>query len=241
MRRVAILAAVAAFLAPVAAGAQAALRVQPLSVDVTSPSQASSITLQNNGPEILSVQLRVFEWTQADGQDQLAPTTDVVASPPVARIAPGSSYTIRIARTVGAAAAGSEKSYRLWVDELPPAALSRAEGGQVDVRLRFDLPVFFHSAGSSPTLSWSSRKAGDDLVLEATNSGSGHARIEALELRTGSDEVSFGEGLNGYVLANSTRRWTAPSGSANALGGGNATVVTGVGDSETRQTVALAN
>jgi fimbrial chaperone protein len=241
MRRMTILAAAAALLAPAAASAQAELRVQPLAVDVTSPSQASSITLQNNGNETISVQLRVFEWTQADGQDRLTPTNDVVASPPVARIAPGSNYTVRIARTVGAAAAGSEKSYRLWVDELPPASLARNEGGTVDVRLRFDLPVFFHAAGSEPQVSWSARRVGGDLVLEATNSGSGHARVAGLELRNGSNEVSFGEGLNGYVLANSTRRWTAPAGSANLLGSGNATVVTGVGDSETSQAVALAD
>ena len=241
MRTAVILAAAAAFLAPAAAGAQAALRVQPLSVEVASPSQSTSVTLQNNGTEVLSLQLRVFEWSQADGADRLAPTTEVVASPPVARIAPGSSYTVRIARTAGAAAAGSEESYRLWIDELPPADARRGEGGQVDVRMRFDLPVFFRGAGASPELTWSARKAGGDLVLEATNSGSQHARVEGLKLREGDDVVSFGDGLNGYVLANSTRRWTAPAGSAAALAGSNATVVTGVGDDETRQAVALAD
>ena len=102
------------------AGAQASLRVQPLSVEVTSPSQSTSITLQNNGSEVLSLQLRVFDWSQENGEDRLAPTNEVVASPPVARIAPGSSYTVRIARTSGAAAADAEESYRLWIDELPP-------------------------------------------------------------------------------------------------------------------------
>jgi len=241
MRTLTMLAAAAVFLSPAAASAQAALRVQPLSVDVVSPSQASAITLQNNGPEVVSVQLRVFEWTQVDGQDRFLPTNDVVASPPVARIAPGSNYTIRIARTVGAAAAGAEKSYRLWVDELPPALPSRDEGGEVDVRLRFDLPVFFHAANAEPKVTWRAHKVGDDVVLEATNTGSGHARIQGLELHGGSSEVSFGEGLNGYVLANSTRRWPAPAGSATVLGSGRTTVVTGVGDSETSQVVALAD
>ena len=239
MRTVAILAAAAAFLTPAVASAQAELRVQPLAVDVSAPSQSSSITLQNNGNETLSVQLRVFEWSQVDGLDRLTTTTDVVASPPVARIAPGSNYTIRIARTVGAAAAGSEKSYRLWVDELPPSTPVRTEGGAVDVRLRFDLPVFFHAADVEPSLSWSARKVGSDVVLEATNTGAGHARIEGLELQASGNEVSFGEGLNGYVLGNSTRRWTAPAGQG--VRGGNATVVTGVGGDETRQTVALAD
>jgi fimbrial chaperone protein len=212
-----------------------------LSVDVASPSQASSLTLQNNGNETISLQLRVFEWTQVDGQDRLVPTNEVVASPPVARIAPGSNYTIRIARTVGAAAPGTEEAYRLWVDELPPASLARTEGGTVDVRLRFDLPVFFRGEGATPSVSWDARQDGDRLVVEGTNSGSAHARIAGLAVRAGGSEVSFGPGLNGYVLGNSSRSWTAPAGSAGVIAGGTATVVTGAGGDEPRPTVALAD
>ena len=241
MRTIAVLAATAAFLTPGAAGAQAALRVQPLSVEVASPSQASSLTLQNNGNETVSLQLRVFEWSQVDGQDRLTPATDVVASPPVARIAPGSNFTIRIARTVGAAAPGTEEAYRLWVDELPPASLARTEGGTVDVRLRFDLPVFFRGQGATPSVSWNTRQDGDRVVVEGTNAGSGHARIQGLVVRAGAREVSLGEGLNGYVLGNSSRRWTAPAGSAEVLAGGSATVVTGAGGDDHHQTVALAD
>ena len=211
MRTFAILAAAAAFLIPATAGAQASLRVQPLSVDVVSPSQESSITLLNNGNETISLQLRVFEWSQVDGQDRLTPTTEVVASPPVARIAPGSNYTIRIARTVGAAAPGTEDAYRLWVDELPPS------------------------------LGWNAQQVGDEVEVEGTNTGSRHARVEGLAVRAGSNEVSLGAGLNGYVLANSKRRWTAPAGSAEVLAGGSLTVVTGVGGDDARQTVALAD
>ncbi|HEU4649896.1 MAG TPA: molecular chaperone [Croceibacterium sp.] len=241
MRTFAILAATAALLIPATASAQAALRVQPLSVEVDSPSQASSLTLQNNGSETISLQLRVFEWTQEGGQDRLTPTTEVVASPPVARIAPGSNYTIRLARTVGAAAPGTEEAYRLWVDELPPASLERVEGGTVDVRLRFDLPVFFRGQGARPSVSWDARPDGDRVVVEGTNSGSAHARIEGLAVRAGASEVSFGAGLNGYVLGRSSRRWTAPAGSAEVLAAGNATVVTGAGGDDNRQTVALAD
>lgn len=241
MRAIMFLAAGAALLTPAVASAQAALRVQPLMVEVASPSQSASLTLQNNGTEVISLQLRVFEWSQADGTDQLVPTTEVVASPPIARVAPGSSYTIRVARTAGAAAANAEESYRLWIDELPPAIPKRSEGGEVDVRLRFDLPVFFHGADTSSSLSWNAQTDGGNLVLEAANTGSRHARIEGLKVRDGGDVVSFGDGLNGYVLGNSTRRWSAPAGSAAALDGSSVTVVTGVGGDETSQAVALAD
>ncbi|KRA83627.1 molecular chaperone [Altererythrobacter sp. Root672] len=241
MRKAAILAAAAAVLMPLTASSQAALRVQPLLVDVSSPSAASSLTLQNNGSEELSLQLRVFEWSQVDGHDQLVPTNDVVASPPVARIPAGSNFTIRVARTAGAAAAGTEKSYRLWVDELPPPSEVRDEGGKVEVRLRFDLPIFFHDTNSAPQVSWTARRVGSEIVLTGTNASSRHARIEGLKLQGSSASVSFGEGLNGYVLGNSTRSWSAPTPSPDLFAGGGATVVSGAGGSETRQTVTLAN
>jgi fimbrial chaperone protein len=241
MRTAALLAAAAALLAPGIAAAQTALRVEPLMVDVSSPAQASSVTLQNNGASELTLQLRVYEWSQVDGEDRLTPTDEVVASPPIARIAPGSNYTVRIARTVGAAASGTEKAYRLWLDELPPETALRDGGGEVGIRLRFDLPVFFHGTDDDANLTWSARREGPDVVLEAANTGRRHARIEGLQLQgRGGTSVSFGQGLNGYVLAGSTRRWTAPVGDA-ALAGGSATVVIGPGGNETRHAVALAN
>lgn len=150
MHNLALATAAFAFLTPVAAAGQAALRVQPLTIDVPSPAQASTVTLQNNGKDDLSLQLRVFKWSPAEGRDKVVPTSEVVASPPVAHIAPGSSYTIRLARTAGPVKARTEEAYRLWIDELPPAALVRTGGGQVDVRLRLDLPVYFRGAGTSP-------------------------------------------------------------------------------------------
>ena len=242
MRTIVLMAAAAAaLLAPGIAAAQTALRVEPLLVDVSSPSQASSVTLQNNGSSDLSLQLRIYEWSQVNGEDRLTPTNDVVASPPTARIAPGSNYTVRIARTVGAAASGTEKAYRLWIDELPAESALRDSGGEVGIRLRFDLPVFFHGTDEAANLTWTARREGSDVVLEAANTGRRHARIEGLHLEgRGGAGVSFGDGLNGYVLAGSTRRWTAPVGNA-ALADGSATVVIGPGGNETRHAVALAN
>ncbi len=197
---------------PAAVAAQTALRIQPLTVEVTSPSQASSITLQNRGANPISLQARVFEWSQADGQDRVVPTTDVVASPPAMTIPTGQSYTVRLARTAGAVNAG-EKSYRLWIDELPkPAAPMPNGGGEVDVRLRYDLPVFFKEGNPQPSLAWRAYRSGNQLVVEASNSGPGHARIEGLHVDGGQDTVSFGKGLNGYVLPGATRRWIAPAG-----------------------------
>ena len=225
---------------PGAAAAQASLRVQPLIVSVDAPSQASSISIENTGSSPLSLQIRVFEWSQPGGQDVLAPTTDVVVSPPAATIPPGASYTVRVARTAGAAESG-EKSYRLWIDELPPAGPPRPGGGEVAVRLRYDLPVFFHARDAASNVAWRAYRSGEGLVLEATNSGTRHARIEGLKVIAAGSEISFGDGLNGYVLAGTTRRWTGPAGAAPPATNSGVTVVTGAGDGEMRQPITIAS
>lgn len=240
MQRHMYLAVAPLLLVPSAVSAQAGLRVQPLSIDVSSPAQAGSLTLENTGAAEISLQMRVFEWSQPDGADKLTPTAAVVASPPAAKIAPGARYTIRVARTARARGQG-EAAYRLWIDELPQAASPRAGGGEVDVRLRYDLPVFFHQPGHSPRLTWRAFRSGENVVVEARNAGTRHARVERLKLVSANAQWSFGDGLNGYVLAGATRRWTVPAGGAVPAADGSATIVSGVSGSEVRQPVMLAN
>ncbi len=226
--------------APLPAAAQTALSVQPLTVEVESPSQASAVTVQNRGARPMNLQVRVFDWSQVNGQDRTAPTTDVVASPPAMTIPSGQSYTIRLARTAGAVTTG-EKSYRLWIDELPPPARPMpAGGGEVDVRLRYDLPAFFREGDPQPALAWRAYRAGGQLVVEATNTGPGHARIDNLRLDGAQGPVSFGRGLNGYVLPGATRRWVAPTGAPLPAANANVTVVAGVGGREISQATTIA-
>ncbi|MBO9623160.1 MAG: molecular chaperone [Sphingomonas sp.] len=214
---------------------QSSLRVQPLMVAVAPPSQASAITLQNTSPNPISLQLRAFEWSQAGGADRLKPATDVVVSPPATVIPGGAAYTIRIARTSGPVTTG-QKSYRLWIDELPAAGAKRAAGRAVEVRIRYDLPVIFGMPTAASNLSWRARRSGGDVVVEATNNGTGYGRVEGLRL----GDVSFGRGLNGYVLPGSTRRWTAPASASQLAANANTALVATVGTSETRVPITIA-
>lgn len=187
------------------------LQVSPTTIDVPAPGATARVLLRNGGEAVLSVQVRVFRWYQKGDEERLEPTVDVVASPPILKLTPGTDYTVRVVRTARGPVA-AEESYRLLVDELPDPT-ARAKGGGISFLMRHSLPVFFGQGGAGePQLSWSIRRDGDRLVLRAQNPGQRRVRLSDLRLRdAGGQTIVVKGGLAGYVLSNSTKQWIAPA------------------------------
>lgn len=206
--------------APLVAGS---LQVSPTTIDVPAPGATAKVNLRNSGSAPFSVQVRVFRWSQAGGEEKLEPTTDVVASPPIMKLAPGTDYAIRIVRATRTPIA-PEESYRLLVDELPDAA-SKAKGNGVTFLMRHSLPVFFGQTGrADPRLAWSIRRDGDKLVVRAENAGQRRVRLSDLRLKDqGGQTIVIHGGLAGYVLGNSSKQWVAAT-QARAFGQGGASI-----------------
>jgi fimbrial chaperone protein len=190
--------------APRAADA-ASLQVAPVRLSVPAGAATSKVTLRNTGAEAIDAQVRIFKWVQEKGKDRLVETRDVVISPPILKLEPNKSNVIRIVRTTKAPVRG-EEAYRLMVDQLPPAGDGR--GKVISFVLRYSIPVFFGGAGGNAELDWSVEMKNGKPILTVVNTGSGHARISNLSLKPqGGKPVSYGNGLIGYVLANSTARF----------------------------------
>ncbi|HEY2135774.1 MAG TPA: molecular chaperone [Xanthobacteraceae bacterium] len=191
---------------PVQAGT---LQVEPVLVDVTAPGAASTVTLRNEGAAQINAQIRVFRWSLVDGQEKLEPTDDVVASPPSVTLTPKGQYIARIVRVSKQPVVG-EESYRLLVDQLPD--LSQQKNGAVNLLMRYSIPVFFGASNKkNPTVDWSLAVRGDKVTLTAHNSGDRRLRISALSVRDANGKsISFGTGLAGYALGQSTKTWTVP-------------------------------
>ena len=196
----------------------ASLQVAPVMIEVAAPGAATTVKLRNEGTTPLNAQIRVFRWTQVNGEDKLEPTNDVVASPPIAKLAPKVDYTVRLVR-VNKTPVSKEETYRLFVDELPDANNQRNRA--VNLLLRYSIPVFFYpAAGNPPTLTWSVEHSGGKLAVVAKNSGDRHLRISNLKLRDDKGgTISFGDGLSGYVLGGSSRRWLVASGKGSLSAG----------------------
>ena len=97
MRVVSLLPIAIALLASGTATA-ASLMVRPTTVVLEGSAAAATLTVSNNGEAPITAQIRVFGWDQNANEDSLAPTTALVASPPMTTIPPGQSQTVRLVR-----------------------------------------------------------------------------------------------------------------------------------------------
>lgn len=188
----------------------AILSIAPLRVEIEGTGAGATVRLTNASDHALPVQSRLFAWTQADGEDVYAPSSELVVSPSITSIPSGQTQVVRILRK-GAATPG-EKRFRLAVDQLPDPALARP--GQALTRVRFTLPVFVDRDKAQPAVfAW--RIAKDRLEL--VNSGGSTARVLDLQVKAGDGRVVTVErNALRYVLGNSTIAW--PLGNGCSLG-----------------------
>jgi fimbrial chaperone protein len=205
--RIALALSAGALASPVSAGV---LEVTPILTDVvTDSSGASSITIRNRAASPATVQLRLLRWHLVDGEDRTEPTTVAAVSPPFITIQPGAVHVVRLVRTSQQAIVG-EEAYRLLLDELPAP-----NSGNIAVSLavRHALPVFFRSSKArSASVHWSIVDTGSVREVAATNEGDRRLRIARLRVEDATGHViDLGEGLAGYSLGRSERRWRLPA------------------------------
>lgn len=192
------------------AGKAASLRVTPVTLDLVAPDSTATLHVRNEAQRPINVQVRVFRWTQANGDDRLDPTTDVVASPPIVTLGPRADNVVRIVRVSKKPVVG-EEDYRVVVDELPDPTRRRA--GVVNLVLRYSVPVFFGGAEATRAqMAWRIRRKGKSLVVTATNTGQQRFKVADLTLTDAAGHhTMLREGLVGYVLGRSTMQWSFPA------------------------------
>ncbi len=185
------------------------LQISPVNIEVPAPGAASKVTITNSGDESVNAQVRLFKWVQKNGKDELVETRDVIASPPAIKMGAGKKSVIRVVR-VSKTPATTEESYRLIVDEVPKPPKPGQAG--VGFAIRYSIPVFFSKPGEDTDLNWKASVSNGKIVVTAANTGGRRVRLANLKVVGGSGkDVSFGSGLSGYVLGQSSRMWIAKS------------------------------
>lgn len=192
----------------------AAVVLWPVDPVIKAGETASALWIENKGSVPVTLQVRTLGWSQDKGDEAYAKQDDVVASPPIAQVAAGQRQLVRIIRR-GQGSSTIEHSYRLLIDELPPAVDPDKDGSskaQLSVQMRYSIPLFTYDvAESKPALTAHFEIQGGKRFVVIRNGGTKHARLVDLRLRGGGHTATALPGLVGYVLAGSTMRWELPS------------------------------
>jgi len=194
-----------------AAHAANSLMIWPIDPAINPDEKASELWLENRGNATTMMQVRIFSWLQVGGQEQYQTQQQVVASPPMVRLEPGQKQLVRLIKQ-GAPQAGREMSYRVVLDEIPTPRTPGENQAGLTFQMRYSVPLFVYGNGvtsdsAKPQLSWQQVDSGGKRWLELTNRGNGHARLSNVTI----GGRHLGNGLFGYVLANSSNRWPLTS------------------------------
>lgn len=188
----------------------ATIRLSPVNVEILSNQNASSISLFNQSNESTDLQIRVFEWTQKNGQDQLTPTDEIAISPPFLKLQSNDSYNLRVVR-INPTPISGEKTYRIIIDELPKPIDSRKAAQGVNVLLRSSLPVFVVNKDAITKLNWKIDTNQEAPSLNISNIGNRHALLNNLMLVDTTANKSYPikvNTVNGYILAEQARSYS---------------------------------
>jgi fimbrial chaperone protein len=185
------------------------LRVVPVNIQMLPGQKATTLTVINEGSTGTAIQIRVYDWNQPDGNDQLTASDEVLASPPMATMAPGDSQVVRL--VLRRTPQGREATYRILLAQIPPPA----EPGIVHMVLRLSIPIFAQpTTRAVPHVQFHIERDARQVFLVGTNNGLRQEAIRDIVLFTSDGrKLKPASGASPYILAGVTRRWAiAPQG-----------------------------
>lgn len=203
-------AAATALLISIGGAARArALEISPTLIQLSPEEKSAVLRVRNEGAGEVRFQVQVMRWSETpQGEMQLAPAPDVIVFPRLLALRPGEARILRVG--AGVAFGPVEKSYRIFLEELPPA---EKPGGPAQVRVlsRIGIPVFLAGNDAAPRLSI------EDLQLSAgrveftlRNRGTAHDRPAELRLSLldAAGKELFQKSINPwYLLAGGERHY----------------------------------
>jgi fimbrial chaperone protein len=184
--------------------------VNPTRVELSGRTSSSVVTVRNDGQQPIRIQVKSHAWTQTlEGAVKLDPTEDVIVFPTLLTLAPGEERRLRVAVT--GAPSDIERTYRIFLEELPPPQSEAGPNG-VHVLTRVGIPIFL--AATRPSSQGGVSDVGlaqGVLHFQVDNIGNTHFVPETLRVRgmsssgaTVTDKTSDGW----YILGHSSRRYT---------------------------------
>ncbi|KCZ98457.1 hypothetical protein HPO_09600 [Hyphomonas polymorpha PS728] len=165
------------------------LAIAPIMIDAPAQGGAASLTISSGLKQDVTVQVRIYDWSQQNGEDVLQPARGLRFAPEIFTLRPGTSQIVRMS----VPDTGGAGAWRVIVDELPtPGQAPEKQASQLAIRLRYVLAMFAGAPAAPEDLQANLRQD----VLALRNPGPGWLRLHDLSLQTDAgDAVSAGPGV----------------------------------------------
>lgn len=179
--------------------------VSPIRLDFDRLTKTGVITISNDGDDNLQIQMKAFEWTQdAEGKDQYQETDDLIFFPKIATVAKGEKRLLRTSYKFPATE--RQKTYRLFIEEIPGPQKSVTPGAQITVAVRFGVPIFLKPLVEEVKGEVEDVKYADNkLKVTIRNSGNTHFFINSIQIKNA--DVVSDEQKGWYLLAGAQRTY----------------------------------
>jgi len=169
--------------------------VSPIRLDYDSANINGAITITNAAETELRVQISLYEWRQDEhGKDLYTPSDDLLYFPHLATIAPAARQLVR-AGLRQPASSDQERSYRLFVEELPDS--KAISGTRLAVAVRFGVPLFVKPQQESVRGEITSLSMDKGVLhVVVANSGNTHFKISTVAATA----EAFTQQVSGWYL-----------------------------------------
>jgi fimbrial chaperone protein len=188
-----------------------AFTVNPIKITLAGKDQSALLSLQSQSTEELRFKVVAQEWSQSpQGEMQLKDTKDIVVFPALLTLGPKEERKLRIGAMVAAGAV--EKTYRVFVEELPALrAQQTATKSEVKVLTKMGIPIFIRpakatTAGAVEGIGLAKGK----LSFTVKNAGNVYFLVQSVKIRAvdAAGATTFEKSVEGwYLLAGGTRVW----------------------------------
>lgn len=187
-------------------------RVAPARIFLDKDAKSSVITVTNEGDEKVNLQVKAMEWTQDDtGQDVYKESNDLVVFPKILIIDKKEEKILRTG--IKTSAIAKEKTYRLYIEEIPEPKKTEGDRTQIAIAVRFAIPVFNKPVKIIPeaALQQPGLTKGT-LTVTVKNSGNVHFKVTSVTVVGQSKgEEAFSKIIDGwYILAGGTKTYSVP-------------------------------
>ena len=115
--------------------------VSPIRLFFDAKHKTNVLTIKNNSEQKLSLQIRVFSWSQdEEAKDLFFPTEDIILFPRILKIAKDEERIIRVGVKVPPTEV--EKTYRIYLEEIPEPQTLPLEETTLRTVMKVGVPLF---------------------------------------------------------------------------------------------------